>query len=547
MGVCVEKISHSCGTRDGLQVFENEDGTYNGYCFSCGKFISNPYEDRPNYKPTKLKKSKEDIEKELNEIALYKSHSLPDRLLSIDTISVFSVKVGVSEVDGVTPVTHYYPYYKDQKLQGYKVRLIENKKMWGVGDTSDVDLFGWDLAIQAGGKKIYITEGEIDCLSLYQIFKQQVKGTKYEEFSPAVVSLPHGAGSAARDLAKSIAKIRQYFKEVVLVFDMDEAGRKATEDVLRIIPDALVASLPAKDVNECLMQGRAKACYNACVFNAKTPKNTRLVIGTSLAEKAKEPPKYGVSWPWKHLTKTTRGIRLGETIYIGAAAKLGKSEVVNTLAAHFIQNLDWKVLLAKPEEANVKTVKMVAGKLVGKIFHDPNIEFDSRAFDEAIEQMGDRLLLLNLYQHVGWDSLKADIREAASEGCKAIFIDPISNLTNGMSAADANSKLQEIAQELAAMALDLNIVIFIMCHLKSPDAGPPHDRGGEVLASQFFGSRAMERSCHLMLGIEGNKDPSLPKEQKNVRTIVLISDREFGESGRFPLYWDDQTGEFNEL
>jgi twinkle protein len=160
----------------------------------------------------------------------------------------------------------------------------------------------------------------------------------------------------------------------------------------------------------------------------------------------------------------------------------------------------------------------------------------------------DNLFLVNLYQHLGWETLKADIREAAKEhGCKVIMIDPITNLVNGMNAADANTKLQEIAQELSAMALDLDVVIFIFCHLRNPDGGNPHERGGEVLSSQFAGSRAMARSCNYMLGLEGNRDPNLSPEQRNVRQLVLLEDREFGEVGRWPMYWDGNTGLFNEI
>lgn len=459
----------------------------------------------------------------------------------------FGVKIGVSEVDGETPSLHYYPYYREGALVGYKVRLIENKRMWSVGDQKDVDLFGWQQAIEAGGKKLFITEGEIDAISLYQIFKDHNKGTQYADFNPAVVSLPHGAGSASRDLTKHLKSIRAHFKEVVLVFDMDKAGKKAAEEVMLVIPDAVVAALPAKDVNECLMEGRSKAAYNAIQFNAKKPKNSRIVSGNDLHEQAKVPAVYGVSWPWRHVTEATRGIRLGETIYIGAGQKQGKSEVVNTLAAHFIKEHGWKVFLAKPEESNNKTYKLVAGKLTGKFFHDPTKEFDVDAYDAAGEVLQDHLFMLNLYQHMGWESLKTDIREAALDGCKAIIIDPITNLTNGMNAADANTKLQEIAQELAAMALDLNVVIFIFCHLRNPDGGPPHERGGEVLSSQFAGSRAMARSCNYMLGLEGNRDSNLTPEERNMRTLVLLEDREFGEVGRYKLYWDNKTGLFNEI
>jgi twinkle protein len=552
MSKCVEKLPHrtdKCNSANGLQVFKHDDGKYDGYCFSCGTYVPNPYEDRPaGYVPKAVVKSAEEIQREIAEVDDFQCLSLPDRKLKKEYLEYFGVKIGVSENDGVTPVSHYYPYRNvNDELIGYKVRLIENKRMWAVGSIKGAAFFGWDKAVAAGGKKLFITEGELDAVALFQIFKDQNKGTQYAEFNPAIVSLSNGAGGAAKQITAMLPEMRKHFKEFILVFDTDEPGKKAAEDVIRILPEAMVATLPSKDANQCLIDGRSKACYNACQFNAQKPKNTRLVTGDSLHESAKEAPEYGVSWPWKHITEATRGIRLGETIYIGAGQKQGKSEIVNTLAAHFIREHGWKVFLVKPEESNKKTYKLVAGKLTGKFFHDPNKPFDENAYEDAGKVLAGHLYMLNLYQHVGWDSLKADIRQAAIEGCKVIIIDPITNLTNGMDAASANTKLQEIAQELSAMALDLNVVIFIFCHLRNPDGGQPHERGGEVLSSQFAGSRAMARSCNLMLGLEGNRDPNLPREERNVRTLVLLEDREFGETGRYKLYWDQNTGLFNEI
>lgn len=549
MGICVEKIGHSCGTRDGLQVFEKEDGAFDGFCFSCGTYIPDPYKNKPKgYAPQRITKSQEEIDEELAEIlTTYPSRNLPDRKLRAETLDTFGVKVGVSESDGETIVSHYYPYYKDGQLSSYKVRLVQDKRMWAIGSLKGVDLFGWDMALASGAKKLFITEGELDALSLYQIFKDHNKNTAYDSLEPAVVSLSNGAGGAVRELLRNIKVIREHFKEIILVFDMDAPGRKAAEDVLKVIPEVLVAHLPAKDANECLVQGRSKACYNAIVFNASKPKNTRIVSGSSLHEAGRKAPEFGFSWPWRHITKATRGIRLGETIYIGAGQKQGKSEVVNTLASHFIKEHGWKVFLVKPEEANVKTYKMVAGKLVGKFFHDPTREFDEDAYERAGKLLAENLFMLDLYQHIGWETLKTDIRAAANEGCRAIIIDPITNLVNGLDSGQQNTKLQEIAQELSSLALDLNVVIFIFCHLRNPDNGPPHERGGEVLSSQFAGSRAMARSCNLMLGLEGNRDPSLSPEERNLRTLVLLEDRENGEVGRFGLYWDRNTGLFNEV
>lgn len=540
-GVCVEKIGS-------IQVFQKEDGSFDAFDFATGKYIPNPYSDKPaDYKPVFKKKTPEEILAEIQEIGSYRTFDLPDRSLKKEYLEVYGIKIGVSEEDGVTPYFHYYPYHKDGDLLGYKVRMIEGKRMWSVGDIKGCDLFGWNVASATGAKRLYVTEGELDAVSLFQIFKDQSKGTKYSEFNPAVVSLAHGASSAARDLGKYLPDIRRVFQEIVLVFDEDEAGRKAVEEVLKIIPDALVTKLPGKDVNDCLQQGKGKAIHAACQFRAAAPKNTRLVNANDLHEKAKEPAKYGVSWPWKHITEATRGIRTGETIYIGAGQKQGKSEVVNTLTAHFIKEHGWKVFLIKPEEANNKTYKLVAGKLEGKFFHDPTKNFDEAAYDRAGEVLRDKLFMLNLYQNLTWDGLKADIRAAAAEGCKAIILDPITNLTNGMESGAANTKLQEIAQELAAMALDLDVVIFIFCHLRNPESGPPHELGGSVLSSQFAGSRAMARSCNLMLGLEGNRSPDLQAEERNLRSLVLLEDREFGESGRYKLYWDKETGLFNEI
>jgi len=418
--------------------------------------------------------------------------------------------------------------------------------MWSTGRIKGCDLFGWDVAMRSGHSKLFIAEGELDAVSLYAMIKNHQKGTQYEDREPAVVSLSKGASYAEAEISANADKIRKQFKEVVLVFDQDKQGKAATEAVLRIAPDFKTVELPAKDANECLIKGHKKAAVNACLFNAQAPKNTRIIWGSTLHEDARKAAVMGFSWPWAALTKLTRGIRLGETYYFGAGVKMGKSEVVNALAAHFIKEHGWKCFMAKPEEANRKTYQMVVGKIAGKIFHDPEIEFDYDAYDEASPVVGDNLAMINLYQHLGWDSLKSDIRQAATQGCKAIFIDPITNLTAGMETSKANEKLQEIAVELSAMAADLNVAMFIFCHLKAPE-GLPHERGGKVLSTQFAGSRAMMRSCNYMIGLEGNKDPDITPVERCKRDIVLLEDREFGSTGRVGLYWNPATSLFNEV
>ena len=551
------KLPHECGSRSGLQVFADEDtGELTGFCFACSTYVHDPMgkgkklDDIPEKQ--RLGKTKEEIEEELAVIANCKAIDLPDRKLRASILNYYGIKIGMSEQDGKTPMFHFYPYYKDGELVAYKVRHIETKNMWTVGNQRDVDLFGWQQAIATGAQRLIITEGELDAVALRRIFEIYTK-EQYVDNMPAICSLPHGASAAGKDLAKLMPKIRKYFKKVSFCFDDDKAGQQALEDACKIVPDATVITLPAKDANECLIKGLGKAAFNAAQWKDDKVKNTRLVFGEDLHEEAREQAKFGeLTWPWEHIQKITRGIRYGETIYIGAGVKMGKSELLNALGAHFIKNHGIKIFMAKPEEANKKTYKLLAGKMEGHIFHDPEVEFDYEAYDRAGNLLEGKLAMVNLYQHLGWESLEADIYAAASWGAKAIFIDPITNLTNGMQSSDANVALQEYAQKLSALALDLGVVVFIFCHLKAPSQGDDHEHGGDVLSSQFAGSRAMMRSCNLMIGLEGDKSPlnkdgvERSLQEKNMRDLVLLEDREFGQTGKFPIYWDYHTGLFNE-
>lgn len=546
-GICIEKLSHSCGSKDGLQVFQDEKGEYSGYCFSCSTFIQDPYENgtiKPNIRTRTSSQNKED----LAEITTYPSKSLPDRRLEEWALAHFGVKVALSEEDGETPVARYFPFTKDGEIKRYKAKLMAEKKMYWIGEKDEVDMFGWEQAIASGSDKLFITEGEDDAVAVYQAIIQSLKGTKWEgSFEPAIISLTNGASSAKKEIARNSRKIKENFKEVRIVFDNDEAGKNAVRDVINILPQAQVVTVPGKDANECVIEGRSKALATACSFKSKVAKTTRLVWGSSLHEAGRTPPEWGISWPWEGLTELTRGMRFGETYYLGAGVKMGKSELVNTLAAHLITTHGLKVFMAKPEEVNKKSYQLICGKVAGKIFHDPKIEFDFDAYDKASALVGDNVCLLDLYQRMSWNDLRDDIHSAVSQGCKAVFIDPITNLTNGINAGEANTLLQDFAQELSAISLELQILSFIFCHLKAPESGEAHERGGKVFSHQFAGSRAMMRSCNMMIGLEGNKDPDLDEEERNMRRLVILEDREFGSSGIVNLYWDRYTGLFNEV
>lgn len=551
MGICIEKLPHTCGSRDGLQVFKKENGTYDGFCFSCGKYVPDPYKDKgAGYTPTVRIKTPEEIAQQIAEVSTYPTHDLTaSRGLRIDALSYFGVRVGVSEYDGSTPTTVFFPYTKGGKLSGYKARMLQEKRMWSLGEMKDVDLFGWEQAKSVGAKRLYITEGEFDAIALYQILVDSLRNTKWANLRPAICSLPSGASCVEKVITRMAHDLRNLFEDVVFVPDMDEVGQAAADKFVRIFPNAKIAELPAKDVNECLMKGLSSEVANMTRWKSSKPKNTSLILGSSLREAARKQPVYGRPWPWRKLTAATKGRREGETYYFGAGVKMGKSELVDSLAAHVIVHDNLPVLMAKPEQAPARTYRNLIGKCAGRIFHDPDVDFDYEAFDKWEPVVGDKAIIVDQYQFINWEGLRDDIRHAVvAMGVKDVFIDPITCFTASMSASQTNEFLVEMTAELSAMAMDLSFIPYIFCHLKAPEGGKlPHERGGKVYSTQFTGSRAMMRSCHYMIGMEGNKDPELPEDDRNIRTLVILEAREFGASERVDLFWNKNTGLFTEI
>ena len=571
MGICIDKLPHkSCGGSQSLQVFLNEEtNKIDGFCFKCGTYVRHPYGEEVSIDQVRdmipPPKTPEEIQKEIEEVEDYQTVTVRKRKLRQRDLELFNIKVALSEEDGETPSSMYFPITKEGEITGYYVKTLSDPPInFSIGDVRGGDPFGWEQAKSSGAYRLYIVEGLIDAPSLLKIHKMYDTDGEWE---PAVISLTNGTNSV-KGLASKANDIEKLFKEVVICFDNDEAGNKATNEALKILPNALVVNLPAKDANDCLLEGKTKEAFKQMSYKAVKKKNTRLVSTKDLHLLAREPTPMGeLTWPFQTMNTLLRNIRLGETIYIGAGVKMGKSELLNELAAHFITVDGVKVFMAKPEEQIKKSYKMLLNKVVGYKFTDPNVEFDYNLYDKAGDKIDDMCWFLDLYQHIGWESLKSDIIEAVSMGAKVVMIDPITNLTSNMNSADANTFLHKFAAEISAMALDLNFTAFIFCHLKAPEGNIskdqrlkkyennqyynlgncPHEYGGDILSNQFYGSRAMMQKCNLMLGLAGNKDPELEEHVGRIRWITINEDREFGNNQHIPIIWNPNTTKYKEL
>ena len=142
-----------------------------------------------------------------------------------------------------------FPYFDGSgRIRGFKTKdKLKNFKYEGVSTDT---LFGQHL-FPSTGKRIVITEGELDAASCYEAMENW-----------PMVSLPHGAAGARKDIQKQIPFLQGY-QEIVLFFDKDEAGRRATEQVAAVLPQGTVkiAHLadPYKDASDALQANDADA------------------------------------------------------------------------------------------------------------------------------------------------------------------------------------------------------------------------------------------------------------------------------------------------
>lgn len=423
----------------------------------------------------------------------------------------------------------YYPYGK-----GYKVRKLP-KEFYASGKM-DGKLFGQGIVKSS---ILVITEGEQDAMAAFQMLKAS-NPVKF----PAVVSLPNGA-SSPKAVSDNLDWIKAHAK-VVLCFDNDKAGSEGLEKVAALLEGKVhTVSMELKDAAEYLESGKAAEFVEA-VRSARRYSPEGIVTVADVMKDAMKKPEWGVPWPWETLNKATFGIREGEGYYIGAGVKVGKSEFLNELVKHLI-TLGKKPFVLKAEEIPSLTAKKIAGKLAGKLFHRPDIDFDMSELEGSLHKLEGNLFMYNRHNSLDWDAMKNAIRHAVVvEGSKHVFIDPITCLTDGLEASDANRMLQQFSREVDQMSKDLGFTYFVFCHLNAPTTGKSHENGGKVRSSQFTGSRAMMRACTYMIGIERDKDPELDEEERNTSHFVLLEDRMFGNNVRFPVFYNKETGDYLE-
>tara|TARA_R110000823_G_scaffold201784_2_gene332666 strand:- start:1405 stop:3093 length:1689 start_codon:yes stop_codon:yes gene_type:complete len=529
-----------CGSSDANQVYGHEDGTTDTYCFACQAY---DFKDKTT---KRLSNKAEDDRVEMKDI-----DSLPSlgiRSVKDAVASLFGVKVGFSPNDGKTITKQFYPTTREGQIVGYEERNVLSKAFTSIGDRKgSVELFGTALAKRNGYKNLFITEGCLDAMSLYQVIIENTPA-KFKEFKPSVVSLTRGVTSGLKDLINNKDFIDKY-DNVTLVLDNDSAGLKAQSEILKTFHNFKVAELPLKDANAMLEAGKGKELYTACMWNAKHVRQGEVVeIDDKFIKSILEKPVMGLSTCWKSYDKLTYGIRPHTIVTLGSYPKAGKSIFKTMLVHHLISHHKRPVGVYDLEVHPRNTIKQIASHEAGVNFLRPDVEYEDDVLLKSLEIFNSKLYLYDRTGSRDWDDIKSCIVEQhLLDGVCEFFIDPLTALISRFDSSSANDKLNEIMTDIADLVNLYPITIFLFSHVNSPKTGKSHEEGGRILSSQFTGSRSMERWGHIGLGLERDRSDSCPEDKVNVSKIVLLFDRDFGNSGSFELRYDPDTTRYLEM
>jgi len=535
-GACAYKTTcHNCGSGDGNQVYVQEDGSFDAWCYACETY--DPMNDGGNVVPIKQIK---DSRMKMEDVNKLPTLAIKDRGLRKDIVEKFGVKVAVSEVDGETITHHYYPDHRNGELIGYEARECETKSFTAVGDRKgDFDLWNQHNAVK--GKKLFITEGRLDAMSLHQAIVDNMP-KKYLSKEPAIVSLTRGASSAVKDIVANREFI-EGFDEVILCFDSDDAGKRAVKEVLRTFPRFKVAKLSEKDANDMLLNNKGNELYLSCVWDSEYVRQGEVVDVKDIIVKAMERPQMGISFPWPTVTKATFGIRPHTIHVVGAAPKIGKTDHEHQLVHHLIYQEKAKVGMFDLENSPVRTAKKLASKEARLDFTRPDKEYEDQLLHDTLVSMDGKVRFYDRGASREWEDIRIAIEEMhLIDNINIFIIDPLTALISRFAASEANDKLNEICTDMADLVNLYPITIFCYSHVNpKPKGAKPHEAGAKVFSSEFTGSRAMEKWFHYGHAISRDRTDDCPEEEKNMSKFYMLFDREYGQSYNADVYFDEPT------
>ncbi len=518
----------ACGSSDAKAVYSDE-GTH---CFSCGITVRSVSEGSATKAIT--------MKKEFNPSFIEYPSTI--RGISKTTLEKFSYGI----VNG-KHCTYYYNTEGD--IVAEKFRTKDKTFSWS-GSAKEATLFGQNVWAPSKKIKLILNEGELDSLSV-----SEIQGNKYP-----VVSLPNGAASAKRDVKANYEYLTS-FKELIIMFDMDEAGQKAAKEVRDMMPQgyAKIAKLPLKDANEMLKAGRGKELISA-IFQAEVHVPEEIKSGNKLLDlldKVDKTEHYDFPSYLPNLTENMRGLRLGDLTIITAGSGSGKTTLMKQLELHFHDTTEFNQGIIHLEEGIRDTMEGLISVKLGRQLHleddsnkDEAVRLAWQEISEAKDEEGNsRLSIVDTFGALDTEKLYGMIRYLAQvDNCKVIYLDHITMLVSGLNGdLDDRKALDLIMTSLKSLTQELGIHLFVVSHLNnSTNGGKAFENGGTATVNNLRGSGSLKQLADNVILLTRDQLAECPIERSTVQ-VSLLKCRKTGRTGLCDkIRYNQETGIFTE-
>lgn len=497
------------------------------------------------------------------EVSQLKAFDIPERGIRKETLERFSVKVSISQEDGKTPQAVYFPSYNQKgKVTGYtKQDLTKGKEERGhwscIGSvTIGNKMFGQNVAEAQNRKRnnLVITEGQWDCLSVFQALVDNVKGTKYEGIEPLVVSIPMGTANAVESILHNESYVQSH-DALTIFFDDDHCtpaelqkkimkGHEAREAVANALVGSGISLFTVtpedgfKDASDFMQAGRSNDLAKLVQFGRRPYSSEKIVKAADLdLDFLLEPRPEGIyvnSFP--KLMDKLHGFRLRELVLLTSPSGVGKSTVCSIFASAFMEAGE-KLGMIYLEETNKETMqRLIAAKLKVNYLEFKNNPLQvttkekiQAAYDEIVNN--DQLVMLGHFGSLPVSELMAKIKHMhLVEGCNFIILDHLSLVISGSAVKDERKELDMVMTELAAFCAANDVCIIAVSHInrsaaeqfKAPklkDGEEPKPYWVQVSKEMMRGSAALEQLSFVIIGLEPEINPD--RSRGRVRLTVL--------------------------
>jgi archaellum biogenesis ATPase FlaH len=493
-----------------------------------------------------------------------------DRNVSKETCERFGVRAGLSEKDGKTVEAYYFPSYNQKgKIVGFMKQDItkskEEKYHWTtVGSvTISNKLFGQDVTESISRKRnnLIITEGQWDCLSVYQSLVDNVQGTKYEGLEPLVVSIPLGTANAVEavlhneEYIKSHAALTIFFDDDYCTPAETAKGIKKGHEAREAVASALLGSdvslmtiSPSsgfKDASDYLQAGQSEELAKLVQFGKRVFSAEKISKASdiSLDELLTPRPEGCYIDEFPKLMEKLHGFRGSELVVLTSPSNVGKSTITAKFASAF-ERQGHRVGLMFLEETNKETLqRIVASKLKVNYlrFKDKPLECASRediekAYNEIVT--ANSVVMLDHFGSLPIEDLMNKIKHMhLVEGCRFIIIDHLSLLISGLETDNERKVMDLIMTRLAAFCAANDVCVIAVSHINragtSDQLKPPKGQEDQpywirVSKESMRSSASLEQLAFVVLGLEPE---IMPDRSRGRVRLTVLKNRPWGYLG----------------